>query len=288
MRGLPLEDDAKAIEGVRLDLDAMLAVLTSPPAQVDRTSAWLNRTREIERILREFLSSDQAHKIQALEALDSRDDGPGLGPLAPAGRAPLAPAVVPALREIGSAVAGRVLALVADPSPEVRALAIRVGAKLDDTRMTPSMILAATEDSPRRVQDAATFALTKYVASHPEGTAAFNRRLAAMLSEAGPWERRVAVVSLLGCLGPAAVPVLEASLHDESPFVRSAAVAAFARAGGSAAVLALSAADSTPAVRAAAARALSRQHDLVSLAILARLRRDPSDLVRSTAANIEP
>src|SRR5581483_5076090 len=129
----PIEDEAKAIDGTRLDLEAMLGVLTLPPprlARADRALAWIPRSREIEEMLRRALDGDRGQRVLALQALDTRADGPGLGVLAPEGDAPLAPATGAALQRLGSTLRARIFALLDDGSPEVRALALRVAAKI--------------------------------------------------------------------------------------------------------------------------------------------------------------
>ena len=324
--GAPIEDEAKAIDGARLDLEGMLGVLTQPPPRVasgDRALVWIPRERDIEEMLARALDGDRARRILALQALDSRADGPGLGVLAPDGSAPLAPATAGALTRLGGALRARVLALVDDSAPEVRALALRVAAKIGekigdkigdktgdkmgDPGLTPARIVAAVAPSPLLLVDAALFALGAVVARHPEAKAAIPNLLAPMLGDATSWERRRAAVELLAAAGPAARPQLEEAFKDTSPFVRSAAVTA-AAATGSFAIVAAGAGDPTPAVRAAAARALApaprgrRASTPASGAgtegipplpatlapVLARLRRDPSELVRGALEHLEP
>ncbi len=309
----PIEDEAKAIEGTRLDLDAMLGVLTLPPARVargDRALAWIPREKEIEEMLRRALDGDRAQRLLALRALDARVDGAGLGLLAPDGSAPLTPATAAALQRLGGALRSRVFALVDDSSPEVspevRALALRVAAKLGESGLTPARVVAAAATAPALLQDAAAFALSEIAAHHPEARAAIPTAVAPLLADTTSWERRLAAVWMLAPAGPAARALLEeAAAKDPSPFVRSAAVTAGA-AAGSVTILVAGAADPTPAVRAAAARALARKRaptpkvpggapggpsDALpaSLApVLARLRRDPSDLVRGALEHLAP
>ena len=309
----PIEDEAKSIDGTRPDLEAMLGVLTVPPPRIargDRALAWIPREREIASMLGRALDGERTQRILALQALDARDDGPGLGMLAPEGNAPLAPATAAALLRLGGALRARVLALVDDGPPEVRAPALRVAAKLGDKPgepgLTPARIVAAAAAAPALLQDAARFALTSVVARHPEARTAIPTLIAPWLADTTSWERRLAAVEMLVPAGSAARAILEEAVKDPSPFVRSAAVTAGA-ASGSIAILVAGAADPTPAVRAAAARALARKRMSMSMSmstsasgsgsdalpasltpILARLRRDPSDLVRGALAHLEP
>jgi tetratricopeptide (TPR) repeat protein/HEAT repeat protein len=303
----PIEDEAKAIDGTRLDLEAMLDVLTAPPPRVargDRALAWIPRSREIEEMLRRALNGDRGQRVLALQALDARADGPGLGVLAPDGNAPLAPGTAAALQRLGGALRAQVFALLDDGSPEVRALALRVAAKIGGDRtgeplaLTPARIVAAAGTTPVLLPEAAAFALAAVAARHPEMRAAILPAVAPLLGDSTSWERRLAAVEMLAPAGPAARVLLEEAAKDPSPFVRSAAVTVGA-ASGSTAILLAGAADPIPAVRAAAARALARRQAVAttsgtealpaSLApLMARLSHDPSDLVRSALAHLEP
>ncbi len=306
--GAPIEDEAKAIDGTRLDLEGMLGVLTQPPpraARGDRALAWTTRQRDIEEMLTRALDGDRARRILALQALDTRSDGIGLGVLAPEGNAPLAPAAAAALARLGGALRARVLALVDDGATEVRGLALRVAAKIGDKigdpSLTPARIVAAVAPAPALLTDAGCFALGAVVARHPEAKAAIPGLVAPMLADATSWERRRAAVELLAAAGPAARPQIEEAFKDASPFVRSTAVTA-AAAVGAFGVVAAGAGDPTPAVRAAAARALAPRRSAGSGAatavsppvpstlapVLARLRRDPSELVRGALEHLEP
>ena len=285
----------------------MLDVLTGPPPRVargDRALAWIPRSREIEEMLRRALDGDRGQRVLALQALDARADGPGLGVLAPDGNAPLAPGTAAALQRLGGALRARVFALLDDGSPEVRALALRVAAKIGGDRigeplaLTPARIVAAAATTPILLPEAAAFALAAVAARHPEMRAAILPAVAPLLGDSTSWERRLAAVEMLAPAGPAARALLEEAAKDPSPFVRSAAVTVGA-AAGSTAILVAGAADPTPAVRAAAARALARRQATAttsgaealpaSLApLLARLSHDPSDLVRGALAHLEP
>ena len=298
--GAPVEDEAKSIDGTRLDLDAMLGMLTAPPPRVarqDRAIAWTTRSRAVEEALARALDGEPSRRVLALQALDTRDDGPGLGPFAPEGTAPLAPPVAAGLLHLGAALRGRVIALLDDhavdssapTAVEVRALALRVGVKLGEPSIPPARIVDVVGASPSMLKEAGSFALGWYVARHPESAAAAAATVAPLLADSSSWERRLAAVELLAVAGPAARPLLEEAAKDPSPFVRSAAVVALAQTGGSVAPLATAASDAVPAVRAAAGRALARRRGTPgSEAILARLRRDPSELVRGAVEHLQP
>jgi HEAT repeat protein len=274
-----------------MDLDAMLNVLASPaPHAADRTATWTSRAAAVERILSEALAGSPSARAAALAALDSRDDGPGLGALAPEAKAAVAPAGAAALRRLGAALRGRVAVLLTDGSPDVRSLALRVDSKLGDPALKPAVIVATLGTVPGSVRDAAVFALRQHVAAHPDAAPAATRALAAFIAEApASWERRLVAVDLLLAVGAPARPLLEEqAARDASPFVRSAAVLALGTLGGPIAPLVAASTDPTPAVRAAAARALSRLPGTGSEATLARLAHDPSELVRSSLDHIEP
>jgi HEAT repeat protein len=210
--------------------------------------------------------------------------------LAPEGTAPVTPAAALALRRLGVSVRSRVAGLLSDRSPEVRALALRVGCKVGAPEVKPALILEALGSAPASLRDAAGFALSRYLAAHPESAPAVVRSLAALLADTAAWDSRLAAVELLATLGPPARPALEsAAARDPSPLVRSAAVTGVETTGGSLATVQAAAADPIAAVRAAAARALVRHRTAPGTeAALSRLRHDPSDLVRSSLEHIEP
>ena len=290
--GTPLEDEAKAIEGARLDLDAMLNVLTAPPAPTDRTAAWIGRAQEVEAIVGRSLAGDRSQRITALEVLDSRDDGPGLGGLAPTGVAVLKPAAALALHRIGGALRPKVFALLDDARPEVRLLALRVDAKLGDPDLVPAKIVSVLGPTPLRLEETASYAFRRSPSGDPETRASAIRALAPLLADPSSWARRLAAVEMLAAFGASSGattrPLLENAIKDPSPFVRSAAVRALATVSGAIPALAALATDTVPAVRAAVARALAGRKSPATEGILSRLRRDPSELVRSAAEHLEP
>ena len=247
-------------------------------------------------MLRRALDGDRAQRLLALQALDARADGAGLGVLAPDGSAPLAPATAAALQRLGGALRARVFALVDDSSaevrapqmsPEIRALALRVAAKLGEPGLTPARVVAAAATAPALLQDAAAFALSVIAAHHPEARAAIPSAVAPLLADTTSWERRLAAVGMLAPAGPAARPLLEEAAKDPSPFVRSAAVSAGA-AAGSIAILVAGAADPTPAVRAAVARALARKRAPAQKVPGGRFRRSTGWRFRRSSSKLGP
>jgi tetratricopeptide (TPR) repeat protein/HEAT repeat protein len=286
--GAPLDEEAKAIDGSRIDVDAMLGVLTSPPSPTDRTGSWIGRTRDIGQILNGALGRSRDSKLRALNALDARDDGPGLGRLAPAGSTELAPPVAVALREIGAQVRDAVLTLLDDPTPEVRASALRVAVKLGDSRVSPGRIVATLTSAPAEMIEAASFATAWKVKAEPKSARAFVDAIRPLMSAADSWEHRLAAIELLRHLSGAGRASLEGAVGDENPFVRSAAVEALAGSEASLPFLLTAAADPVAAVRAAAARALASHPGPATRASLARLARDSSPLVREATPHIEP
>jgi tetratricopeptide (TPR) repeat protein len=288
--GAPLEDEAKSIEGVRLDVEGMLNRLASPPPRVDRSAIWIDRTREVAGMLNGALGRTPEWKLRALTALDSRAAGAGLGRLAPAGVTELTAATAAALRQIGGAVRERVFALLDDPSPDVRAMALRVGIKLGDARLTPARIAAAARGQGGELGRGVGQAARLQVGLHPEMASAWAAQAGALLASRGSWEGRLSGVEILAELGQAGRPALEAALGDPSPFVRSAAAGALGASDSAISALLVAASDPVAAVRAAAARALAPRTTPAAQAALAKLARDPSALVRSAATPpyIEP
>src|SRR5207237_605897 len=125
-----------------------------------------------------------------------------------------------ALQRLGGALRARVFALLDDGSPEVRALALRVAAKLGGDRtgeplaLTPARIVAAAATTPILLPEAAAFALATVAARHPEMRAAAARALAR--------RQAAATTSGTGALPASLAPLLARLSHDPSDLVRGA------------------------------------------------------------------
>jgi tetratricopeptide (TPR) repeat protein/HEAT repeat protein len=285
--GLPLPDEATAIEGGKVDVEAMLAVLTAAPRPTDRTALWLDRTRDVDTILSDGLVHGGPARRRALEVLDSRAEGPGLGPLAPQADAPVSAAVAAALREVAAGLRDRIAALLDDPDPEIAAAALRLLAKLDDPRVTPARIAAAAAAGARApaLRDSAVLAAGRQARGSADAAHAVAQATAPLLSDPAGWERRLPAVTVLAALGGAGARPLEQALADDSPVVRAAAAEALAPLDEATAALAAAADDPVASVRAAVALALAGHSGARARAALERLARDEVPRVRQAASS---
>jgi tetratricopeptide (TPR) repeat protein len=230
-------DEAIVIEGTRLELEPLLAGFEPSPSGADTTSLWRDDPSLVARILSQSLRGDPGRRLAALTALDGRDDGFGLGQLAPAGSSPLAPAAATALAAISGATRDEVAARLDDDVPEVRAGALRVLAKADDARVTERRVALAAGGRP--VERAAAVAVARrWAAKAPAAARALAAELAAALSTRAPapegangsWEARLGFVDALAATGPAGIAGLESARSDGNVLVRAAAAAALAPA----------------------------------------------------------
>jgi tetratricopeptide (TPR) repeat protein len=220
-----LPDEARFV-GDELDLVGLLAGLTETPAPADLAPLWRANTRTLADLLGEALTRGGDLRREALTALDSRSDGPGLGALAPQTDAPPAADLAPALREVAVPLADRIAPLFDDPDPEVRSAALRVLAKLDDARATPARVADALRDGSAALAEAAVVAARQLRRARPPLAAAMAAAVGPLVSEDGPaasWRRRWAAVEVLAQLGPPGVPYLDRAAADRHPVVRQAA-----------------------------------------------------------------
>jgi HEAT repeat protein/predicted Zn-dependent protease len=282
--GQPMPDEARAIEGSRVDLDAIVALLLQRPAAPDRSRLVVDRRAEIQQTVAAAFDRGGLARWHALLALDSRNDGPGLAPLVPGGDEPLPPALATVLREVAGGVRDRVAELLDDQDLDTQALALRVLAKLGDARVTPARIAAAAAGKTQALRDAAVSAALWEVRSAPDTAMPLARALAPVLADAPAWEARLAAVSALAAIGPAGHAALPRALEDESPLVRAAAASALASSEPATAALVAAAQDPVAAVRAAVARSLAGRRTPAARATLDRLARDDSQRVRRAAA----
>jgi tetratricopeptide (TPR) repeat protein/HEAT repeat protein len=282
-----LPDEGLGIDSPRLDLEAILAALTPVPSRATPATLWLERTRELRDILNAALARPGLRQRRALEALDGREDGPGLGPLVPGGTSPLPGGTLSAVREVAAGLRDRVAALMDDANPEIQALALRVLAKIDDARVTPNRLAAAAAGVPP-LRDAAIFSTRRQIRRAPERARSLAQEFEAALNANQRWESRTGLVDALAVVGPAGNPALERALGDPSPLVRAAAAGALTAVPEVTRALVATAADPSTAVRAAVARALVGRPGGEAHAALERLASDESADVRRQAAGPRP
>ena len=286
--GRELDDEARAIDGNRLDADAMLNLLCAAPPPADRAALWVDHAGTTGRILARALGQSRQSRLRALAALDDCDDGLALGVLTPGGAGKLAPASTAALEELVRGLSAQLFPLVDDADPSVQGAAMRVMAKLGDDRLTPVKIVAVVSRAPTVLADAAAFAANRWITRHPDGAVELVAAAGTALTDPSSVERRVATIEVLRRCGDGRGRPLEAALTDQSSFVRAAAVEALADREASVPAVVELVNDTTAAVRAAVARALSRRSTPAAQSALARLARDSSAVVRNAAVQIEP
>ncbi|MDB4980182.1 MAG: hypothetical protein JWM82_934, partial [Myxococcales bacterium] len=215
----PAADEATAIEGDRLDVDAAIAFLStrtarggaitssasqvgamdsstsrppaiaspashagaiaSPPPRAVNQASWSAWRHELEIIVGGALAPGRGHRDRALAALDARDDGLSLGALWPADASTPTPEISATLDALAARIRDRLVQLLDDDDPSTRAHALRLLAKLGDAHVTPSRVVAAAEGTPL-MRDAALFCARRWAARTPAAASA----LALALSEA--------------------------------------------------------------------------------------------------------
>jgi tetratricopeptide (TPR) repeat protein len=224
-------DDARAIEGTRLDLDGILAAFEPAPSGADATILWRDDTRPVVDALERALRDAGWRRRAALAALDGRRDGPGLAPLVAGAATPVASATAVALAAIAAGTRDAVAARLDDGEVGVRAAALRVLAKSDDPRVTPHRVArAAAGDAEER--DAAAAVARRWAQTSPSAaralaealTSAFDARPAASADEA--WPARLGIVRALAATGGPGATGLRRALGDSNVLVRAAAAAA--------------------------------------------------------------
>jgi tetratricopeptide (TPR) repeat protein len=219
-------DEARQLTGPLIDVDALLALPATSPA--DATPLWRAHTRELQDLLAETLARGGDARHDALAALDSRTDAPALGALTPDADAALGTDTAAAIREIVQPLADKLASLLDDPDADARATALRLLAKLGDDRVTPARIAAAAFDAAPALAAAAAFAAARVTAARPGQAAAIAAALAPVLGD-DSWRRRVAAVDALAGVGSAGVALLERTRADKHAVVRAAALDALAK-----------------------------------------------------------
>ncbi|HET6283302.1 MAG TPA: HEAT repeat domain-containing protein [Polyangia bacterium] len=228
-----IDDEAKSIDGNRLDVDLMLgAFFPGVTARPDRSALWIERVRGVEQILGDALGLSRGTRRHVLSLLNSRDDGLGLGPLCADGNGEISPATSHALRTIAESVRGRVAALLDDADPEIQGLALRLLAKLGDPRVTPARIaalaaLAGQHPGPVTAAAAASAAAVQ-VRARAQAAGPIVQAVVPLFTDPA-WQRRLAAVEVLRAVGAPGRPPLETALGDPNVVVRAAAAAALGR-----------------------------------------------------------
>jgi hypothetical protein len=217
--GLP--DEARLIHGARFDVEMLLDGLASPAegGGTELEALWIEHAADVGALLARALGGTPEARRRALETLDARDAGPGLGPLTPIAPSPAASG---ALAALGERLRDRIAALLDDADPTVRRLALRVASKLRDPRITVSHVQAQLAAATPEGEAAALLAARALLESGRMAGPALIEALRDLLNDAA-WERRLATVRVVRLGGAAARPQLQRALADPSPFVRAEA-----------------------------------------------------------------
>jgi tetratricopeptide (TPR) repeat protein len=233
----PPPDEALAIEGTRLELEPLLTGFEPPRSGVDAASTWRDDPRLVATVVADALRDAPERRLAALAALDSRDEGLGLGPLVASGSLPLPPATTAAIAAVATASRDAIAARLDDDVAAIRAAALRVLAKAGDARVTPRHVALAASAGPEERAAAVTVA-RRWAAAAPAAARALADELSTALttraatpeggSSPAPWEARLGLVEALAATGPAGLAGLEHARSDASLLVRAAAAAALA------------------------------------------------------------
>jgi hypothetical protein len=211
------------LRSARFDVEALLDGLAAvPDGSGDLEGLWIEHAADVHDVLGRALAAGLEPRRRALDDLDGRGAGLALGPLTEAG---LSPAGVLAVQAIGDRLRDRVAALLDDPDPLVRRLAVRVASKLRDPRLGLSHVQAMVLGGGPESQDAAVLAARALLES---GRLAGPTLVEALRGPAADrsWERRLGAVRVMRLAGTAARPSLARALADPSPFVRAEAAEA--------------------------------------------------------------
>ncbi len=277
--------DSGSVDGTRYVRDLASGAAANDEDQGARAARILRSDPDVVgQAVADALGSDEPEVVaQALRDLDSRSDGPALGPLTAGEVTPETPGRLAAALVAGGAwdALGR---LAAGDAPETQAPALSVLGKIADATSDPQRwaslegpLDSALGDPDEGVRRAAAEALGR---GGGGWAMALLRR--ALADEA--WTVRAqALRSLTGGDDPEARELLTAALGDPFASVRAAAADGLGEPGSSAEALIRALDDPAPAVRAAAAAALGRLGDPKALGALEALRTDDEVRVREAA-----
>jgi HEAT repeat protein len=226
-----LGDEARVLRGARFDVEVLLEALSTSaaePAGPELEALWIEHAGDLVLLLGRALEAGGEGRRRALEALDARDAGLGLGLLTATGPSPAAMAT---LQTIAERLRDRVAALLEDADPQVRRLAVRVASKLRDGRVSLSHVQALLAQ-PAPDGDTAALAARALLDGGRVAAGTLAEALRPFLADPS-WERRLAAVRVMGLGGPAAGSQLARALRDPNPFVRAAAAEAVSTHRGS-------------------------------------------------------
>jgi hypothetical protein len=221
------DDDGRAIDGNRVNVEAILNTFgLADGASPDLWSLWIDRPTEIARLVSKALAGTREQKLGALGLLDAREDGIGLGPLAPRQRESLKGPLAQGMTVIAEAIRDVVQHLADDSDPEVRASALRIEAKMGAPDALPGQILGLASAADRLpaalTVEPASDATRRAVHRRPELAETIVRSVAPLM-EAPAWQTRWAAVQVVGATGPPGQALLKMALGDRNPLVRAAA-----------------------------------------------------------------
>jgi tetratricopeptide (TPR) repeat protein len=241
--GAPSPDEALAIDGARLDLDALVASLEPLPAGADTTVLWRDDPRLVAGPLLDALAdrTSPERRRQALGVLDAPADGASLAPLLAAGAPPLPAALAMA---VDAAVREAVASHLDEADAGVRAAALRALARMGDSRVTARRVAEAAAGRPDE-RAAALAVARRWATTAPRDARALADVLAAALAASSVprapegdateptsrWEARLGLVDALAALGGLGASGLERALGDANAVVRGAAAEALGRVG---------------------------------------------------------
>jgi hypothetical protein len=225
--GPSADDDGRTIDGNRVTVEAILNTFgVAAGASPDLSSLWIDRPTEIARLVSKALAGTREQKLGALGLLDTREDGIGLGPLAPRQREALKAPLAQGMALIAESVKTVIQHLADDGDPEVRASALRIEAKIGAPDVLPDQILGVASAADRLpaslTVEPASDATRRAIQRRPELAETIVRSVAPLL-EAPAWQARWAAVQVVGAAGSPGQALLKKALGDRNPLVRAAA-----------------------------------------------------------------
>jgi tetratricopeptide (TPR) repeat protein/HEAT repeat protein len=215
----PPPDEALAIEGTRLDLEALIEARAPRATGAARSTVWHEDARLITAVV--LSAMNDAAPDRRLAAVEALADGA----LAPSG---------PFTLDAGTRDA--VAARLDDQVGGVRAAALRVLARSSDARATVERVARAAAGGPEE-RAAAEEVARRWAETSLSVTRALAKALSNDLSAASAharadrggddgWQARLGLVSTLAVVGGPGQAALRSALSDPSPLVRAAAAGA--------------------------------------------------------------
>jgi tetratricopeptide (TPR) repeat protein/HEAT repeat protein len=213
----PPPDEALAIEGTRLDLEALINAREPHATGAARSIVWRGDARLVNAVLLSAMSDAAAdRRLAALEALADEAQAAAIA--------------------IEAATNDAVTERLDDQVGAVRAAALRVLARSSDARATAERVARAAAGGPEERAAAAEVA-RRWAETSPALAAGLAKALSKDLSATsahpwadrggdGGWQARLGLVSTLAVLGAPGQAGLRSALSDPSALVRAAAGAA--------------------------------------------------------------